>query len=365
MKIKHVKLRYFRNYDCVDFEATSRLSFLMGDNAQGKTNFLEALYFLSTMRSFRTSTDFDLVSFGQDFAKMHIVFERNHQENELNIVISKQGKYVVYNGQSMVRISDVIGQLNTVVFSPLDLKFIFGSPRDRRKFIDMELGKISPSYLNDLLLAQKLLKERNAHLRSHFIDSVYMDVITTQLVEVDVKLIQARAVFLQLLEEHCSTIYKTITGQEVMLKIRYHSCIPVTSVEGMKQELLKMQKANLDRDKEQRMTCIGSHREDFTMQLGELDVQTFASQGQRRSVVLALKIGLLHVAYRKIKEFPVLLLDDVLSELDETHRIRLFQSIPSQAQVFVTATDMSDKEKKQLHDRTFYLVKQGTVNKEE
>lgn len=365
MKIKRIQLRFFRNYETVDFICHGKHLFLLGNNAQGKTNFLEAIYYLSTVRSFRTNDDIELIQFDRDFAKLILSFERENKDVELEMVISRSGKYVIYNGNNINKMSDLIGLLNAIVFSPLDMKYLFGSPKDRRKFIDMELGKISPSYLHDLLLSQKLLKERNSYLKNMRIDDVYLEVITNQLIDVQLKIIKARAMFIRLLEDNASVIYKNLTNESEFLSVVYHPCTPVTDQDVMRQDLQIQYQRSLEKDKEQRITSIGIHREDFVMSLGNLELQMYGSQGQRRSAVLSLKIGLLEVVRKRIKEYPVLLLDDVLSELDEKHRIQLFQIIPEGVQVFVTATDINQKEKNELKNSSFYQVNQGIISKEE
>lgn len=339
----------------------------MGNNAQGKTNLLEALYYASTIRSFRTSNDMEMIQFEKDFAKVEVELQRNLNITSLSVIVNKEGKYIQMDENPIKKISNIVGQLNTVLFCPMDLKLLFTSPKERRKFLDMELGKISVKYMSDLLLFQKLLKERNAYLKnkSNTFDEIYFETLNERFVECQVEIILARNTFIKLLEQYASVIYQKLSNETLKLHIIYKSCIEISTKEEMNQILYKKYERNMAKEREQMVTLFGIHREDFEIYLNDKDVSLYGSQGQKRSSVLALKIGLLEVIRKKIKEYPILLLDDVLSELDEKHRIALFKVIPSEVQTFITSTELNEKERNYLPQASIYTVSNGSVIKEE
>lgn len=365
MRITHITLKQFRNYDKLELFVQKNLLFFLGDNAQGKTNLLEALYYASTIRSFRTSNDFEMIQFNKEFSKINIEFQRSQQNTELCVIVNKDGKYIQLDGNPVSKISTVVGQLNAVLFCPMDMKLLFTSPRERRKFLDMELGKISTKYMNDLLIFQKLLRERNAYLKQKTFDSVYFDALNERFIEIQIEIMLARNTFIKLLEQFSSKIYQHLSGEELSLNIVYKSCIDINSKDEMYKSLLKKYERNLSKEKEQMTTLFGIHREDFEIYLDDKNVSLYGSQGQKRSCILSLKIGLLEVIRKKIGEYPILLLDDVLSELDEKHRIALFKVIPKEVQTFITSTELNEKEIKCLPQSSTYSVSRGLITKED
>ena len=363
MKVKNIELRNFRNYDKLKLSLDFNNLVFLGNNAQGKTNLLEAIYYASTLRSFRTNDDFQLVLFDKEFCKINLQIERQNETKNLQVIVSENGKYIVLDGLPIKKFSDFIGEINAVLFTPNDLKQFYTSPKDRRKFIDIELGKISSKYLNQLLVFQKLLKERNAYLKVKKFDKEYFDILTEQLVNVEVEIMIARAAFLKLIEKFANDIYKKISDDGNILTIIYDSSVDIDDATKMKENLLKKYQHNFDREREIGMTLISCNREDFDMYLNGKKVIDFASQGQKRSCILALKLGLLEIIKMKINEYPIILLDDVLSELDETHRRNLFECIPDGVQIFVTATDIHIDEI--LKDTKYFRVEHGQVYKED
>lgn len=365
MKIRKINLKQFRNYDRLELLLDENLLFFLGNNAQGKTNLLEALYFASTIRSFRSSNDIEMIQFNKEFARLDIEMDKNYKSTSISVIVNKDGKYIQKDGNVIKKISNIVGDLNTVLFCPMDMKVLFSSPKERRKFIDMELSKISTKYMNDLLVFQKILKERNAYLKEKSFDCVYFETINERLVDIEVEIIVARYTFIKLIEQYASIIYKKLSEENTKLSIDYKSCIDVSNKEDMKMALLKKYEKAINKEREQMITLYGVHREDFEIYLDDKDVSLYGSQGQRRSCVLSLKIGLLEVIKKKIGEYPILLLDDVLSELDEKHRIALFNLIPSDVQTFITATELGIKEREYLPQACIYTVSSGSIKREE
>lgn len=363
MKIKNITLRNFRNYEELNLPIEENNLVFLGNNAQGKTNLLEALYYSSTLRSFRTNDDFQLVLFDKDFCRIDITEERENELHSLQVIISKNGKYIVMDGLPIKKFSDFIGQLNTVIFTPNDLKQFYTSPKERRRFIDIELGKISNKYLSQLLLFQKILKERNAYLKVRKFDEAYYDVLTDQLIDSEIDIMIARDTFLKLVETYANTIYSRLSEENSIMKIEYHSSTDIEDKSVMKEKLKLKYRQSLDREKELGMTLVSCNREDFEIFLNGKSVIDYGSQGQKRSCILSLKIGLLEIIKRKINEYPIILLDDVLSELDKQHRKNLFECIPDDVQVFVTATDIHIDEIGKETD--YFRVENGHICKED
>ena len=362
MKIKEISLTNFRNYKNETIKFSNDSIIILGDNAQGKTNLLESMYYTSTLRSFRTMDDTQLIRFGCDFGRIRIKIEKGNDIIPLQIVISKDGKYITYDGVPITKFSSFIGQLNAILFTPNDMKSFYSSPKERRRFLDMEIGKISSSYLNNLLIFQKLLKERNSYLKTNRIDMDYFDVLTEKLVEIEVQLILARASFIKLLENYTNIVYKKMVDENSNIHFIYHSCVDISTPDEMKRVLLGKYKQLFEREKIQQVTLIGVNREDITWLLNDINVFDYGSQGQKRSCILAIKLGLLEIVKLKKKEYPILLLDDVLSELDKNHRISLLNCIPDDVQVFITSTDINNEEINK--SSTYYFVDDGKIKED-
>ncbi len=363
MRINSISLKNFRNYESLDLMTDDLKFVFFGENAQGKTNLIEAMYFASTLRSFRTNEDFQLVKFKEDFCKIHLEIQRKNEKNKLEIIISKNGKYILLDGLPIKKYSDIVGKLNAVLFTPNDMKQFYSSPKDRRKFIDIELGKISPKYLNDLLVFQKLLKERNAYLKQRKIDKNYLDVLTERLIDSQMEIMKARRAFLKMVETYANDLYRKISNEDCTFHLIYKSCVPMNDGEDLKQELHNKYVSIYDREIENGITLLGINREDIDLYLDDKSVIDYGSQGQKRSCILAIKIALLEIIKYKIDEYPIILLDDVLSELDEKHCRNLFNCIPDDVQMFVTTTDIHINDL--LNNTICYKVNQGMITKED
>lgn len=346
MMITSIRLHQFRNYETQTLQFGEGIHLLAGKNAQGKTNFLEALLYLSTTRSHRTNSDKDLMKEGCDSFFIEGFIQKKNKKEELKIAVNTKGKNLFIYGNPVKKVSDFIGVFNAVMFCPDDMSLFHDSPRVRRRFVDMELSKLSKTYVATLFHATKLLKERNAYLKQEHVDSTYLEVLTSSLIEEEVIIIQQRHYFLEKLLEKCKTFYKQLTKDESAFRVLYQSCIPFDKdKEVMKEALLKKYQKQLDRDLYLKQTTCGIHKEDFIFMINDKDVSTYASQGQKRSVLLALKIGMVYMIHDLIHEYPVLLLDDVFSELDASRRETLLTSLPKEVQIFISSTDTTEAKK--------------------
>lgn len=351
MQIKDLHLQSFRNYEKQSFVFDPYINILIGNNAQGKTNVLEALYLLSSTRSFKTHINEEMIMFDHDFASVTGHIETNNKPMNMRIVLSKQGKRAFINQRDIGKTSDYIGYFNVVLFLPEDLQLIKGSPKMRRRLLDQEISKISPIYMYNMTKYQSLLKERNKYLKmlheTHKGPDAYLDVLSEQMADLQVDLMKRRIAFCALLDQIGSKLYSYMTSQEELRIAYVHHYKDLT-----RDVILEKYKKMYQRDITYMKTVDGLHRDDLKITLARQDATLYASQGQQRSIVLAIKIALLEIVKKEIGEYPVLLLDDVLSELDDTRKVKLLNLISDKVQTFVTTTSLEG-----LHHRVIDQAK--------
>lgn len=353
MILKNIRINNFRNYERINVDFEKGIHLIMGKNAQGKTNLLEAIAYLSTTRSHRTNNDEDLIKEGNHAFVISASIEKINKTIEIRAALNEQGKNLFLYKNPVKKVSDFIGEFNAVLFCPDDMILFNASPRIRRKFIDMELSKVSKSYtrvLNDL---SKLLKERNAYLKTNKIDMKYLDVLSEQLIDKQIIVIKQRHQFLNDLLLHCTLFYENLSNDNTSLSFEYKSCVPYENdMDKMKATLKEKYEKSKERDCFLKQTTVGIHKEDFMFMINGKEIATYASQGQKRSVLLSMKIGIVYMIQKIIKDYPVLLLDDVFSELDEFRKKMLLESLPAEVQIFITTTDIN--EVPQLNNRIYY-----------
>lgn len=341
MRIDSLSLVHFRNYNQYTMTFDKDINILIGKNAQGKTNIIEAIYVLSLSKSFRTSHHLQMVSFDEKYCKIQGDIFSNKRKKQLEIIINDTYKKAKIDGKEIVRSSDYVGHLNVVVFIPDDLSLVKGNPSIRRKFIDLELSKVSPIYVFYLQKYQHLLKERNKFLKNNqgkdSYDTLYLDVLDEQLAKLQIEIIQKREDFIKILSTQVQTIYQSISSLQEQITLSYACFIKQeVTYEGI---LLMYQKSR-KRDIRYGMTHIGIHKDDMLLMMDEKEAAMFASQGQQRTIVLAIKIALVEVIKEQIGEYPVLLLDDVLSELDDHRKTMLLNILDKKIQTFITTTSI-------------------------
>lgn len=338
MKITELSLTNFRNYKKAHFHFSQNTNVFVGKNAKGKTNLIEAIYLLSVSKSFRTRQLSDVVMFNQPFSKITGHLDISHRPYLVEMVVSKEGKKARINGKEINRSSDFVGIFNVVIFTPDDLMLVKGSPKERRRFIDLELSKIDINYLHDLNDYMHFLKQRNAYLKNENIDDTFLSVLTKQLVEVEQRVILKRMSFISRLSQKARQAYSKIASSNELLTIQYDCFCDLEKIEV--DHLMHLYDVSKKRDCRFCMTHIGVHKDDLIVLLDGNQASTFASQGQQRTIVLALKIALLELICEEIGEYPVLLLDDVLSELDTSRQNDLLDLIDDRIQTFITTTSM-------------------------
>lgn len=367
MYVKELALKQYRNYDLLKLTFDANIHIFIGDNAQGKTNILEALYVLAFAKSHRTSKDKEWITWDQEFARIEAAIEKKYGTVPLELLISAKGKKAKINHLEQRKLSDYVGVLNVVMFAPEDLEIVKGSPQVRRRFIDMELGQMSSSYLHHLAQYHKLLAQRNALLKQwekRQQNRPMVEIFTEQLVEVAAKVLVKRASFVKQLQEWSNQIHQNITSGKEQLELRYVYSTPLNQ-EMQEADIAEALHEKFDKMREQEeargTTLVGPHRDDLQFFVNGVNVQTFGSQGQQRTTALSIKLAEIELIHKEKGEYPILLLDDVLSELDDHRRSHLLEAIQGKVQTFVTNTSLEGLDEEILKQATIYSVKQGKI----
>lgn len=360
MILKSVALKHFRNYSDMYMEFDKGTNILYGDNAQGKTNILEAVYVSGTTKSHKGSKDKELIQFGQEESHIRTVVERDGLDYQIDMHIKKnKSKGIAINKIPIKKASELFGILNIVFFSPEDLNIIKNGPSQRRKFLDMELCQLDKIYLYYLTKYNKILNQRNKLLKDIYFKPELKDTLPVwdlQLIEYGKKIIGFRKEFIERLNEIVLKIHRNISGNKEDLILSYE---PDVEDYLMEQELFK----NQEKDLKFGMTSVGPHRDDMCFMIQDIDIRRFGSQGQQRSCALSLKLSEIELVKKSIKETPVLILDDVLSELDSNRQNFLLNSIHD-IQTVITCTGLDEFVKNRFEINKIFKVVNGTVSDE-
>ena len=367
MIIKSLELSDFRNYENLKIDFSSGTNILYGDNAQGKTNILEAIFMSATTKSHKGSKDKEIIRFGKDEAHIRTIIDRDNAEYRVDMHLrSSKTKGIAIDGQKIKRASDLIGKLNVVFFSPEDLSIIKNGPSERRRFMDMELCQLDQVYLNSLSKYNKLVVERNKVLKDlfdHPENSVLLDVQDKQLCEYGSVIIKTREKFIGDLNEIIRPIHNKLTGGKEDLSIYYEPNVDATDFE-------KKLSSSRQRDIYAKQTTVGPHKDDFSFIVKrnsdnseKIDIRKFGSQGQQRTASLSLKLSEIEIVKKAKKENPVLLLDDVLSELDSNRQNYLLNTIGN-IQTIITCTGLDEFVNNRFEIDKLFKVTEGTVNSE-
>ena len=359
MFIKRLQMLNYRNYNVLDISLGPHVNVFMGDNAQGKTNILEGIYYCAFARSHRTSKDRELINWNSDNALLSVTVGRERLDKRIDISILKVGKKAIQiNKIKIKKIGELFGNFNVVMFSPEDLKIIKDSPGVRRKFIDMELCQLNPKYYYNLVQYNKVLNERNSILRNRNINKDILDVYDMQLVEFGYNIIIDRLEYIQKLNKYSTKIHSDITSGKEKIEFKYISTIK--DLENIKENFYSLLEKNRSRDCERGITSIGPHRDDFTVLINDIDTKSYGSQGQQRTAVLTIKFSSLKIIKELTGEHPVLLLDDVLSELDFSRKRYILSTI-GDIQTIITCTGIEDLYE-YLDDKSkVFKVKDGEI----
>ncbi|MHA8110464.1 DNA replication/repair protein RecF [Lactobacillaceae bacterium Melli_B4] len=371
MRISRLELDHFRNYDHVDVDFSDGVNVLLGNNAQGKTNLLEAIYVLALTKSHRTNNNADLIQWQHQNAQLKTAVTKRTGQLKLELDLSKKGKRAKVNHIEQAKLSSYVGQLNVILFAPEDLSIVKGAPQVRRRFMDIEFGQMSNKYLYNTSQYQRILRQRNKYLKLLQIkkasDLVYLDVLSDQLSAYGSEIIYQRIQLLEKLEQWSSDIHATISQQQEQLTFKYITSIKrsqLTSVDTIYNGLKQAFQSEREREIRMGTTVLGPHRDDLKFQINHNDVQTFGSQGQQRTTALSVKLAEIDLMKSETGEYPVLLLDDVLSELDDARQTHLLKAIQDKVQTFLTTTSLSGIAKDLIHDPKVFQITDGNLKGE-
>lgn len=369
MKLESLKLTHFRNYADLEINTLGNVNILLGNNAQGKTNFLEAIYLLTVGKSFRTATDRQMIQADFDEALLEGDFSRDNRASiMLGLKIKKHGKAAYLNHLEQKRMSDFIGQINAVIFSPEDLDIVKGTPGYRRHYLDLELANISPKYLHELRVYQRTLKQKNQYLKmmrnGTAKDKTYLTVLNEALATSGGYIAWARRKNIELIESYAQRIHEQLTKDQEELKVSYISKLNPDDLESAESAAAALQKvfaAMMQREIQQGITLSGIQHDDLGFTINGIDVADFGSQGQKRSVSISLKLSEIEIIKQVRHEPPILLLDDIFSELDQSRQTFLIKSFEKELQIFITTTSINDVDRNIIEPPLILNVKDGTI----
>lgn len=370
MFIKELELKNFRNYRNLNIEFDEKVNLILGNNAQGKTNLIEAVYMTSYGKSFRTSSDARLIMFGENEAYIKVVAEKEDFDTEIEIILKAKGKnsvekFVKKDKKGISKVTQLLNNILIVVFSPEDLKIVKDEPEKRRAFIDREFSQISTSYLDNLINYKKSLLQRNTYLKELKIDPLMLDLWDIQLAEYGAEIIQLREKYIKKISDLSSALHKGITGDEEKLVVKYEPNLSVQpDLENQEKRFYETLKMSYENDIRNRNTQVGPHRDDISFFVNGIDMRKYGSQGQQRTCALSLKLAELSLIKEDIGENPILLLDDVMSELDQKRQEYLISTLKDN-QLFITTTDMDSDILSKTGFPAIYRVEGGVVNKEQ
>jgi len=357
MNITKIKLENFRNYTNQEITFNNGINVIYGDNAQGKTNILEAIFLCSMGKSFRTNKDKELIKLNEDFAKINIEYEKSDRKGKIEYIISNK-KSISINGVKIKKLSELLGNINSIIFSPDDMEILKDGPQKRRKFLNMLISQLRPRYLFNLNDYNKTLEQRNNYLRQIKYENKpknMIDIWNEKLANHAQIIYEYRKEFVDKILKKIVDIHKNITNNSEELKINYISDF------RNKEEYIRKLNEKLNKDIERGYTSTGIHKDDFEVYINGKNINLYGSQGQFRTAILSLKLSELYVIYDEIGEYPILLLDDFMSELDEKRRRKFVENI-TDAQVILTGTHKLILEN---FDYNIYNVKDGQVKNEE
>ncbi len=357
MIIKSIELSNFRNYEHLDISFDEGTTILYGDNAQGKTNILEAAYVSGTTKSHKGSRDKEMIRFDETESHIKTIVQKNDRDYQIDIHLKKnKAKGIAINKVPIKKAADLFGILDIIFFSPEDLNIIKNGPAERRRFIDAELCQLDKIYLSDLTNYNKALNQRNKLLKDLYYHPNLKETLPVwdmQLIRYGRKIIERRRRFIQELNEIVSDIHQKISGGKEEMILNYEPDIEDIFFED---ELIRAK----ERDLKYAQTSVGPHRDDLKITVNSIDVRKYGSQGQQRSCALSLKLSEIKLVEQTIHDQPILLLDDVLSELDQNRQNYLLQAI-DETQTIITCTGLDEFVKNRFTLNKVYEVKNGSI----
>jgi DNA replication and repair protein RecF len=369
MFLKKLSLQHYRNYEQFELTTDRVVNLFVGPNAQGKTNLLESIYVLALTKSHRTHQDKELIGWEKNHTQIYGEVDKKYGLCKLQLQISQQGKKARINGLEQKKLSGFVGAMNVVMFAPEDLEIVKGAPGIRRRFLDMEIGQVHPGYLHDITQYQKVLVQRNNYLKQNGgpganKNTAMLDIWNEQLAGFGVKIMKKRQSFIEKLQRWADEIHSGITNGLEELQIVYKPSFGTAAQEDepilFEQFMVKLRDMK-DQELRRGTTLAGPHRDDMLFYINGKEAQTFGSQGQQRTTALSVKLAELELMNEEVGEYPILLLDDVLSELDQNRQTQLIETIQNKVQTFITTTGIESVNLAKIPDAAIFQVRSGRI----
>jgi len=353
MWINKIKINNFRNYNFQEINLEKNINIFYGENAQGKTNIIEAIFLCSMGKSFRAKKDKEMIQINKENAMIEIEYQKSDRDGKIKIELANK-KSVLVNGIKIKKLSELLGNIHVVIFTPDDINILKGGPQNRRRFLDIMISQLKPNYMHNLNLYLKTLEQRNNYLRQireEKKDENLLEIWDEKLAEYAINISRYRNEFIEKIRNKIKKVHQEITDNKEEIEVEY-----ITEC-SEKEKYLKILKERRKLDIIKGFTTKGIHRDDFVIYINKKRLDIYGSQGQHRTAILSLKLSELNIIYDEIGEYPILLLDDFMSELDKNRRNNFLEKIKN-TQVIITCTDKIDIENKNI---LIYNVKEGKV----
>ena len=359
MILTNLQLKNFRNYDSLDLSFNKKINIFIGNNAQGKTNILESIYVLSLTKSHRTNKDPYLIKKDSLFTKIIGTINDNDNNTKYEVLINENGKRVSINDKPLKKVSEYLSKINAIMFCPDDLEIIKGSPQERRSFFNISISGFNNDYVRYLNEYNKILRTRNEYLKNYEnINKDYLDVLTNKLIDLNIYIYNERKKYVETINKYLSNIYNDITGKTNIV-LKYDSFIE--DEDNLRNQLEDKFNMVYNNELFQKVTLLGIHKDDFSIFIDDVKINNYGSQGQHRIAVLCLKLSEIKIYEEEYNKKPILLLDDIFSELDTTKKSNIIKFIKNDLQVFITSTDLNNIDKIILKQADVYKIDNGKV----
>ena len=340
MKIKNIRLKNYRNYDNLNISFCDNLNIIIGDNAQGKTNLLEAIYVLAVTKSFLSINDHNLIKFGNKCSFIEGLIEKKNSTLDLEILLNDNGKFVKINHKEIKKLSEYISKMNVIIFSADSIRMLKESPSTRRKYFNIQISQINKRYLKMLTDYNIILRQRNEFLKiidmNKKTDTDYLEIINDKYVDLSLKIYNFRDEYVKNINSYLGNMFFSITDFDG-LKLKY-----ISNIDNSRDNLLEKLNKNINKEIQYKMTLIGPNRDDFCFYLNDKNLSLYGSQGQMRSAIIALKMSEVFLFTDKVGDSPILLLDDMFSELDINKRNNILANLTHDVQTIITTTDIDN-----------------------
>ena len=370
MYLSNIKLNHFRNYSKAQIKLCDKVNIFIGNNAQGKTNILESIYILALTKSHRIGLENNIIQNGYDSCKIKGLLFDDDNIKSLELVVSNLKKKVLIDNKEIKKISTYISNMNIIMFSPNDLDIVKGSPQVRRNLMNINLSQLYPIYLNYLNEYNKILKNRNEYLKqlaiNGYSDTKYLNILDEKLIDRGSNIILYRKKYLDYINKNIKNYYKSIINIK-NIDVNYEPSISITNydLESIKKEFGKKLKNSLNKDIINRVTLYGPHRDDFSFYIDNNNIKFYGSEGQQRLAIITYKLCEVNLFKEEKNKMPILLLDDIFSELDIKTRNKLIEFIPNDIQVIITTTDLKNIKKSLLNKGKIFIVDKGIVTEKD